>query len=69
MDTPCVKVCRIEGSGYCIGCGRTRREIAEWTGLTKNERLAVMATCLVRLTEMTRGKGKGKRNDKGRAGT
>jgi predicted Fe-S protein YdhL (DUF1289 family) len=70
MDTPCVRVCRIdEDLGYCYGCGRTRREIAEWTGLSKNERLTVMATCLVRLTEMTRGAEKGKRNDKGRKST
>jgi predicted Fe-S protein YdhL (DUF1289 family) len=55
--TPCVKVCRIDGkSGYCIGCGRTRREIAEWTGFTKNERLSVMDKCLGRLVEVTRGK-------------
>jgi len=67
IDTPCVKICKInESVGYCIGCGRTRREIAEWTGLTKNERLTIMAECLVRIERMTkRGKqdsGKSRRD-------
>ena len=62
METPCVKICVIdEETLHCIGCGRTRREIAEWTGLTKNERLGVMAECLVRLTRMTRRGNRDKR--------
>ena len=29
--SPCVGVCRIdESSGYCVGCARTREEIASW---------------------------------------
>lgn len=53
IDTPCVKICKInETVGYCIGCGRTRREIAEWSGLTKNERLTIMGVCLKRMKEM-----------------
>jgi len=29
--SPCVGICRIdEGSGFCIGCARTRSEIASW---------------------------------------
>jgi predicted Fe-S protein YdhL (DUF1289 family) len=71
METPCVKVCVIDektthGAPLCIGCGRTRREIAEWTCLTKNERLSIMAECLVRIERMTkRGKtdsGKNRRD-------
>jgi len=62
METPCVKVCVIdEKTTHCIGCGRTRHEIAEWTGLTKNERLSIMAACLVRIEEMTK---RGKRNSR-----
>jgi uncharacterized protein len=67
METPCVKVCVIdEKTTHCIGCGRTRREIAEWTCLTKNERLSIMAECLVRIERLTkRGKldsGKSRRD-------
>ena len=54
-DTPCVKICQInEKTMHCIGCGRTRREIAEWTCLTKNERLTIMAECLIRVQKMTK---------------
>lgn len=49
IETPCVKVCIVdEETTFCIGCGRTRREIAEWTGLTKNERIAIMSECVIR---------------------
>jgi len=38
-DSPCVKICIMdEDAGICIGCNRTRREIAEWSGMTKEQR-------------------------------
>jgi predicted Fe-S protein YdhL (DUF1289 family) len=44
-STPCISVCQIDGvSGFCIGCGRTAREIGEWVAMTEKERLALMAT-------------------------
>ena len=39
--TPCVSLCKLE-DGKCVGCGRTREEIARWTRLTDDERMAVM---------------------------
>ena len=39
--TPCVSLCKLE-DGKCIGCGRTREEIARWTRFTDDERMAVM---------------------------
>ena len=31
MKSPCVKVCRLDAMGkYCIGCGRTLKQIASW---------------------------------------
>jgi len=34
-SSPCVKVCRIsERTDLCIGCLRTRDEIASWWGLS-----------------------------------
>ena len=33
MDSPCIKICEIdEGRGLCLGCGRTRAEIARLLG-------------------------------------
>jgi predicted Fe-S protein YdhL (DUF1289 family) len=39
IETPCILVCSIDmGSGYCVGCGRTRGEIASWVAMTPQMR-------------------------------
>jgi predicted Fe-S protein YdhL (DUF1289 family) len=44
-STPCISVCQIDfATGFCIGCGRTAREIGEWVAMSEPERLALMAT-------------------------
>ncbi|HZZ90817.1 MAG TPA: DUF1289 domain-containing protein [Caulobacteraceae bacterium] len=44
ISTPCVMVCIIDGeSGLCLGCQRTLPEVAAWSRMTENERLAIMA--------------------------
>ncbi|MGZ9410804.1 MAG: DUF1289 domain-containing protein [Methylocystis sp.] len=30
VDSPCIKICELNGDGVCVGCGRTRAEIAGW---------------------------------------
>ena len=36
--TPCKSICEINrSSGLCIGCGRTREEIAKWSTFTHEE--------------------------------
>jgi predicted Fe-S protein YdhL (DUF1289 family) len=30
QKSPCVKVCRIDDDGFCIGCKRTLEEIRDW---------------------------------------
>ena len=43
--TPCINVCEIdEETGYCMGCFRTREEIAIWSSLDEIEQLAIMET-------------------------
>jgi predicted Fe-S protein YdhL (DUF1289 family) len=54
VETPCVKVCVVEPeSGFCIGCGRTRGEIASWLGLTPVERRDVMERLPERIANLT----------------
>ena len=54
IETPCVKVCVVDpDSGYCIGCGRTRTEIASWLDIDAAERRAVMDTLPQRLADLT----------------
>ncbi|MDA2946362.1 MAG: DUF1289 domain-containing protein [Actinomycetota bacterium] len=42
--SPCVRVCRMDDSGLsCVGCGRTRDEIAIWSMISDEQALAVIA--------------------------
>lgn len=50
VASPCSRVCRIdEGSGLCIGCGRTLDEIARWTAMGEAGRQRVWAQLRGRL--------------------
>ena len=45
VDTPCIRICLLHPeAGLCIGCYRTADEIAAWSRLTREARLALMAT-------------------------
>ena len=41
--TPCVAVCQINPkSGFCLGCYRTLKEIAQWGKFSEDERQALL---------------------------
>jgi uncharacterized protein len=43
IKTPCIKVCVVDGaSGYCLGCGRTLGEIAQWARFSDEQRDDIM---------------------------
>ena len=43
VPSPCVNVCQMDpGSGLCLGCRRTLREIADWLEMTPEEKLAIL---------------------------
>ena len=51
--TPCIKLCVVDGaSGLCLGCFRTLSEIGGWSGLTDDQRAAVMAGLPARRTRI-----------------
>lgn len=57
IRSPCVKLCVIEpDSGFCIGCGRSRGEIAGWVQYTAAQRDAIMLELPDRLANLTRNK-------------
>ena len=57
IRSPCIKLCVIEPeSGYCIGCGRSRDEIASWISLSPQKRDAIMLELPDRLHNLTRNK-------------
>jgi len=44
VDSPCVKICVIhQKAGICAGCYRTLAEIADWSGMSPEERGTLMA--------------------------
>lgn len=44
IESPCVLVCNLDTvTGWCLGCGRTRDEIAAWTSISPEQRRSVMA--------------------------
>ncbi len=48
--SPCVRVCAVDGArGMCVGCGRTLKEIVQWTAFTPAERETIMASLPERL--------------------
>ena len=57
IETPCIKVCVVDPeTGFCIGCGRTRDEIAGWLGYRPNERHQIMLTLPDRVATLTQRK-------------
>jgi uncharacterized protein len=42
-QSPCVSTCVVDQvSGFCLGCGRTLREISYWTRYTREERQHIL---------------------------
>lgn len=48
VSSPCVKICELDGRGLCIGCFRTREEIAGWLEMTEPERDTVIVALELR---------------------
>jgi len=56
--TPCVQICVIEPeSGLCIGCLRSRDEIAGWSRMTNEARRALMGELPSRAGQITQRRG------------
>ena len=37
MRSPCVRVCRLNDKGWCIGCGMTVRDLRVWSSVDEEE--------------------------------
>ncbi|WP_232365825.1 DUF1289 domain-containing protein [Methylocystis silviterrae] len=42
VDSPCIKICELDQDGVCVGCGRTRAEIAGWMSMSDAEKAQVV---------------------------
>jgi predicted Fe-S protein YdhL (DUF1289 family) len=57
IATPCKNICVIDTeTSECIGCGRTRLEIAGWMRMTTKERQHVMAELDERVATLSKRK-------------
>ena len=43
IESPCVKLCRLDEQAVCLGCRRTLDEIARWETMAEVERRAVLS--------------------------
>jgi uncharacterized protein len=56
METPCINVCVIDAaSGLCLGCYRTRDEIAGWSHMAPEGRRRLMANLASRRERVSDG--------------
>ncbi|MFQ5438290.1 MAG: DUF1289 domain-containing protein [Paracoccaceae bacterium] len=63
IDSPCRNVCVIAPkSALCIGCNRTRAEIAGWSQMTPDARRALRAELPTRVSAPTKRRKKRTRN-------
>ena len=43
LPSPCVSVCQMDPQdGVCVGCFRTRAEIAAWRSMSRNDQLVLL---------------------------
>ena len=66
IASPCVNVCVIHPeTGLCLGCARTRDEIAGWSRMPPDLRAAVMAELPEREAAPKGRRGGRRRTDRG----
>jgi predicted Fe-S protein YdhL (DUF1289 family) len=46
--SPCINICRLDVRGLCVGCHRTLREIAEWSGASHARRREILRELEIR---------------------
>jgi uncharacterized protein len=57
IETPCIKICVVDPeTQFCIGCGRTRGEIASWISMSVEGRREIIAALPERVATLTKRK-------------
>lgn len=42
IKSPCINICKVDNAGYCIGCKRHIKEIANWQTLSNEEKYKII---------------------------
>jgi len=59
LASPCVNVCTLDAAtGWCRGCGRTIREISNWSAKPADERRAILASLPPRMAALQEAAGR-----------
>ena len=52
--SPCISICQIDPvTGHCLGCYRSRQEIARWPAMSTNEQANLLQALKQRRAEKT----------------
>lgn len=58
VQSPCIKLCVVHPEArICVGCHRSLDEIARWSQMTQDERIAVMTQLPGRKSQLTQRRG------------
>jgi predicted Fe-S protein YdhL (DUF1289 family) len=49
IPSPCIQICQLNDSDVCVGCGRTRDEIARWLAMSNDERFRIISALTTRV--------------------
>ncbi len=52
-ESPCNKICTLNDDHICVGCGRSRQEIALWSQLSEGEKRRVADRARTRLAALS----------------
>jgi len=54
LPSPCISICQIDPiSGNCLGCYRTREEIARWSRMSHDEQQSLISSLQDRRAQVT----------------
>lgn len=42
VQSPCIKMCRLDDKGFCISCGRTLEQIINWRHYSQEQKLNIV---------------------------
>lgn len=42
IPNPCKSICKLNSNDVCIGCHRTKKEVAEWPKLSNEQRYDII---------------------------
>jgi len=64
VESPCIRVCRLDPVGICIGCLRSVAEIAAWGEADAAGRHAILTACARRQESLAARRRRGPEGDR-----